>query len=162
MRNRSRITSQSDQSDDDQIFTPVVHTRSKFTSLHHTTGSSHRHDDHHEGDDSINIEGTRRSTRKRKLKYENYSDTWIVGSQALKGYPNMVNEEDSNVSRRITRNYRLKQEVDDEEDDDEADVNVDEQEEEEEDEEEDQEEENNDSIQSNNAKQEKKKGICFN
>lgn len=41
-----------------------------------------------------NIEGTRRSTRKRKLKYENYSDTWIVGSQALKGYPNMVNEED--------------------------------------------------------------------
>lgn len=38
------------------------------------------------------IEGTRRSTRKRKLKYENYSDTWIVGSQALKGYPNMVDE----------------------------------------------------------------------
>lgn len=25
--------------------------------------------------------------------YENYSDTWIVGSQALKGYPNIVNEE---------------------------------------------------------------------
>jgi len=41
----------------------------------------------------MNTEGTRRSTRKRKLKYENYSDTWIVGSQALKGYPNMVNEE---------------------------------------------------------------------
>jgi len=41
----------------------------------------------------IDTEGTRRSTRKRKLKYENYSDTWIVGSQALKGYPNMVNEE---------------------------------------------------------------------
>lgn len=39
------------------------------------------------------LEGTRKSTRKRKLKYENYSDTWIVGTQALKGYPNMVNEE---------------------------------------------------------------------
>lgn len=42
------------------------------------------------------LEGTRRSTRKRKLKYENYSDTWIVGSQALKGYPNMVNVEEEN------------------------------------------------------------------
>lgn len=44
---------------------------------------------------NVNTEGTRRSTRKRKLKYENYSDTWIVGSQALKGYPNMVNEEEN-------------------------------------------------------------------
>ncbi|KAL4097948.1 hypothetical protein QTP88_022633 [Uroleucon formosanum] len=115
MRNRSRFTSQSDQSDD-QIFTPVVHTRSKFSSMHHTRGSSDRHG----RDDSNNIEGTRRSTRKRKLKYENYSDTWIVGSQALKGYPNMVNEE-GDVERRITRNYRLKQVVDDDEDDEEED-----------------------------------------
>lgn len=34
MRNRSRITSQSDQSDD-QIFTPVVHTR--YITKHHYT-----------------------------------------------------------------------------------------------------------------------------
>lgn len=31
--------------------------------------------------------GIRRSTRQRKLKYENYSDSWIVGAQTLRGYP---------------------------------------------------------------------------
>ncbi|XP_025424882.1 ATPase family AAA domain-containing protein 2-like [Sipha flava] len=149
MRNRSRITSQSDQSDDDQIFTPVVHTRSKFSSLHHSHESSH-----HEGDDSNNIEGTRRSTRKRKLKYENYSDTWIVGSQSLKGYPNMVNVEE-NVPRRITRNLRLKQVVvDDEEEEDEADNNTNEQEIQ-------QEEEIIAPMQSGNSKQHDKKMLSF-
>ncbi|XP_039297727.1 ATPase family AAA domain-containing protein 2 [Nilaparvata lugens] len=34
-----------------------------------------------------NFNNIRRSSRKRKLKYENYSDSWIVGAQALIGYP---------------------------------------------------------------------------
>lgn len=42
----------------------------------------------------VNIDETRRSTRKRKLKYENYSYSSIARSQGLKGYPDMVDEED--------------------------------------------------------------------
>ncbi|XP_054274621.1 ATPase family AAA domain-containing protein 2-like isoform X2 [Macrosteles quadrilineatus] len=38
--------------------------------------------------------GIRRSTRQRKLKYENYSDSWIVGAQTLRGYPQNNYDED--------------------------------------------------------------------
>lgn len=38
-----------------------------------------------QGDD--NQEGVRRSTRQRKLLYDNFNTSWILGTQTLRGYP---------------------------------------------------------------------------
>lgn len=39
---------------------------------------------------SKQVDGIRRSTRQRKLKYDNYNDSWIVGAQSLRGYPSLT------------------------------------------------------------------------
>lgn len=58
---------------------------------------SREEEEHEEG------AGIRRSTRQRKLKYENYSTSWIVGAQTLRGYPmygNSYNSCPDNVIKR--------------------------------------------------------------
>ncbi|KAF4524892.1 hypothetical protein B566_EDAN015548 [Ephemera danica] len=37
-------------------------------------------------DDSHEAEGIRRSTRKRKLTYDNFNQSWILGTQSIRGY----------------------------------------------------------------------------
>ncbi|XP_046385794.1 ATPase family AAA domain-containing protein 2-like isoform X2 [Ischnura elegans] len=47
-------------------------------------------------EDSHEAEGVRRSTRRRKLLYDNFNTSWILGTQKLRGYPMF---EDQQVSR---------------------------------------------------------------
>ncbi|RZF32225.1 hypothetical protein LSTR_LSTR011497, partial [Laodelphax striatellus] len=54
----------------------------------------------HQSTAEKNLSSIRRSTRQRKLKYENYSDSWIVGAQALIGYP-MYDNSYSSKGRKI-------------------------------------------------------------
>uniref|UniRef100_A0A1B6EE35 Tat-binding homolog 7 n=2 Tax=Clastoptera arizonana TaxID=38151 RepID=A0A1B6EE35_9HEMI len=61
-----------------------VGNRSRSSVMNGHISKSSREDDENAEEGA---EGIRRSTRKRKLKYENYSDSWIVGAQTLRGYP---------------------------------------------------------------------------
>ncbi|XP_075215507.1 ATPase family AAA domain-containing protein 2B-like isoform X2 [Lycorma delicatula] len=63
-------------------------------------------------DHELAVDGIRRSTRQRKLRYENYSDSWIVGAQTLVGYPMYGNS----YSSKGAREGALKEEEDEDDD----------------------------------------------
>ncbi|KAK7872821.1 hypothetical protein R5R35_006699 [Gryllus longicercus] len=55
----------------------------------HSSSVEKHPDDSHEG------EGVRRSTRQRKLLYDNFNTSWILGTQTLRGYPMFMMDKDS-------------------------------------------------------------------
>ncbi|XP_067006517.2 ATPase family AAA domain-containing protein 2 [Anabrus simplex] len=54
----------------------------------HDSSLEIKQDDNHEG------EGVRRSTRQRKLLYDNFNTSWILGTQTLRGYPMFMVDKD--------------------------------------------------------------------
>nr|XP_018904780.1 PREDICTED: ATPase family AAA domain-containing protein 2-like isoform X2 [Bemisia tabaci] len=95
VRNGLISESQSDDDDDDDegIFTKIERPRRQRESRMMVSprepipSTSRNRTNSTERSLQDSQEGIRRSTRQRKLKYENYSDSWIVGAQTLRGYP---------------------------------------------------------------------------
>ncbi|KDR18472.1 ATPase family AAA domain-containing protein 2B [Zootermopsis nevadensis] len=63
--------------------------------------SSEKHDAH----DNQEGEGVRRSTRQRKLIYDNFNTSWILGTQTLRGYPMFLSVKEP-VGTRVDKGLR--------------------------------------------------------
>lgn len=46
-------------------------------------------------DYSFMLLGVRRSTRQRKLIYDNFNTSWILGTQTLRGYPMFLSDKET-------------------------------------------------------------------
>lgn len=75
---------------------------------HDSSVEKHR-DESHEG------EGVRRSTRQRKLLYDNFNTSWILGTQTLRGYPMFM--VDKNGEKVLQEDQSVERDVGDEEKD---------------------------------------------
>ncbi|XP_071442897.1 ATPase family AAA domain-containing protein 2-like [Hetaerina americana] len=54
-------------------------------------------------EDSHEAEGVRRSTRRRKLLYDNFNTSWILGTQKLRGYPMFEDRQVTREERKVDR-----------------------------------------------------------
>ncbi|KAG8234842.1 hypothetical protein J437_LFUL014691, partial [Ladona fulva] len=52
-------------------------------------------------EDSHEAEGVRRSTRRRKLLYDNFNTSWILGTQKLRGYPMFEDRQEPREERKV-------------------------------------------------------------
>ncbi|XP_047120172.1 ATPase family AAA domain-containing protein 2-like [Schistocerca piceifrons] len=129
-----------DDDDDDDIFSPCrkrvrtcrqrqsyrTHLRSSRTSSrreHRSSSKLNGHDSRIEkqGDDAQEAEGVRRSTRQRKLLYDNFNTSWILGTQTLRGYPMFLPDKEE-VEKGCTEGSSRTQERVEEEEEEEGDT----------------------------------------
>lgn len=128
-----------DDDDDDDIFSPcrkrvrtcrqrqsyrthLQSSRSSSRRVHRSSSKLNGHDSRIEkqGDDAQEAEGVRRSTRQRKLLYDNFNTSWILGTQTLRGYPMFLPDKEEVEKGCTEGSSRTQEQVEEEEEEGEA------------------------------------------
>ncbi|XP_066902229.1 ATPase family AAA domain-containing protein 2 isoform X2 [Halyomorpha halys] len=92
--------------DEERMFTPSLSSRRLKNFREAATASKQ-------------TDGIRRSTRTKKLKYDNFNDSWIVGEQSLRGYPMLSTLSPFSKNKETIKEEEEEEEEDDDDEDDE-------------------------------------------